>query len=117
MEKLQLIGGLGTIVMAILGMWGIFVKAGRPGWQSLVPIYNGVVFCQVCGVSGWFFLLMFIPLLNLLGWIYLASQLSAKFGKGIGTTLGLIFIGIIFLPLLGWGDAQYQGAPAPAAGS
>jgi hypothetical protein len=38
--------------------------------------------------------------------------ISTNFGKGVGFTVGLIFLGGIFIPTLAWGDAQYQG-PAP----
>ena len=26
--------------MSIAGLWMIFVKAGRQGWESLLPFYN-----------------------------------------------------------------------------
>ncbi|MEN9348737.1 MAG: hypothetical protein RLZZ77_2248 [Bacteroidota bacterium] len=35
-------------------------------------------------------------------------RLSKAFGKGIGFTLGLLFLSFIFLPILAFGDAQYQ---------
>jgi hypothetical protein len=36
--------------------------------------------------------------------------LAAKFGKGVGFAIGLIFLPFIFYPILGFGDAQYSGA-------
>ena len=40
-------------ILMIIAMWRIFTKAGKPGWASLVPIYNMVVMMQiVAGQSG-----------------------------------------------------------------
>lgn len=40
------------------------------------------------------------------------NDLAKSFGKGIGFTLGLIFLSFIFIPLLGFGDARYEGPAA-----
>ena len=41
--------------------------------------------------------------------IIMLSGLSKCFGRGAGTTIGLIFLPFIFYPILGFGSAQYQG--------
>jgi hypothetical protein len=33
---------------------------------------------------------------------------ARNFGKGVGFALGLVFLGIVFFPILAWGDARYQ---------
>jgi hypothetical protein len=38
--------------------------------------------------------------------------MAKSFGKGVGFGIGLVFLGIFFLPILGFGSAQYQGAAA-----
>lgn len=38
--------------------------------------------------------------------------LARNFGKGTGFAVGLILLGFIFIPILAWGDAQYQPQPA-----
>jgi hypothetical protein len=40
------------------------------------------------------------------------NLISKSFGKGVGFTIGLIFLSFIFWPILGFGDAQYQGSSA-----
>ena len=35
-------------------------------------------------------------------------RLSKAFGKGVGFTFGLLFLAFIFIPILAFGDAQYQ---------
>ena len=43
--------------------------------------------------------------------------LSKSFGKGAGYTVGLVFLGIIFYPMLAFGDAQYIGAGGETSGA
>jgi len=31
------------LIFMTVGMWRVFVKAGKPGWLSLVPLYNIVL--------------------------------------------------------------------------
>ena len=57
---------------------------------------------------------MLIPFVNFIIAIILLIDLAKSFGKGVGFGIGLLFCGIIFFPILGFGSAQYQG---PTAGS
>ena len=98
------------IVVVIAGQWKMFIKAGKPGWAAIVPIYNFIVLWQVSNQPVWVLILCFLPFVNLIGGIMLNVGIATSFGKGTGFALGLIFLPIIFYPLLGFGDAQYQGA-------
>jgi hypothetical protein len=101
---------LGIIVLAIAGLWATFTKAGKPGWACIIPIYNVIVLLEIVGRPIWWFLLFFIPLVNLIIAILVNLDLAKAFGKGAGFGLGLIFLPFIFYPILGFGDARYQGA-------
>ena len=103
------------IVMAVIqiaAMWKVFEKAGKPGWAAIIPIYNAIVIIQIAGKPVWWFLLYLIPLVNIVVAVIVMHNLAKSFGKGVGFTLGLIFLGFIFFPILAWGDAQYQPPPA-----
>jgi hypothetical protein len=106
--------GLVIIYVAILGlvlasMWAVFVKAGKPGWAALIPIYNLIVLLEIVGKPWWWLLLMVIPLVNVVFAIWTYNLLSKSFGKSEGFTVGLLLLSFIFLPILAFGDAQYQG--------
>jgi hypothetical protein len=105
--------GLLIALLVIVAMWKVFTKAGQPGWASIIPIYNLYIWCKIVGRPWWWILLMLIPLVNFIIMIILCIDLAKSFGKGAGFGLGIAFLGIIFLPILGFGSAQYQG---PAAG-
>lgn len=103
------------IVLAIASMWKVFAKAGKPGWAAIVPIYNIVVWCEIVGRPTWWVILALIPGVNIVIAVILAVDLAKSFGKGTGFAVGLIFLGLIFWAILGFGPATYQGPSVPAA--
>ena len=107
---------LAVVVLMIVSMWKVFTKAGKPGWASIVPIYNVIVLLEIAGKPLWWIILFFIPIANLVVAIMALAGLAKNFGRGAGTVLGLIFLPVIFWPILAFGSAQYQPvADAPAA--
>jgi hypothetical protein len=107
-----LIAELLIALLVIVAMWKVFTKAGRPGWASIIPIYNMYVWCKIVGRPGWWVILMLIPLVNIVIGIIVCIDLAKSFGKGAGFGIGIALLGIIFLPILGFGSAQYQGPSA-----
>ena len=104
---------LAFMILMIAACWKIFTKAGQPGWASIIPIYNWYILCKIVGRPGWWVILLLIPFVNFIVGIILCIDLAKSFGKGVGFGIGLILLGVIFFPILGFGSAQYQG---PAAG-
>jgi len=111
-------GAFGSIVglligiLVIAGMWKIFTKAGKPGWAAIIPIYNVVVLLQIAGKPLWWIVLLFIPIVNIVTAAMVMIAVAKAFGKGTGFALGLLFLSPIFIPILGFSDAQYLGTPA-----
>ena len=103
-----LIGCLIVTVIAIIAQWKIFTKAGRPGWYSLIPIFNVYQLFKIAGMSGWMMLLMLIPIANIVVSILLAVNLAKAFGKGTGFAVGLILLPGIFYLILAFGSAKYE---------
>ena len=99
---------LAIAVLYIAGMWGVFSKAGKPGWAAIIPFYNVWVLCEVTGHPGWWLILFFIPFVNLVMLLIVLWGLAKAFGHGVGFFLGLLFLGFIFIPILGFGGSQYQ---------
>jgi chromate transport protein ChrA len=100
---------LAIVVLAIAGLWKTFEKAGQPGWAAIVPIYNIYVAVTIAGRPWWWLLLWFIPFVNFIIGIIVFLDIAKKFGKGTGFGVGLFFLPFIFFPILGFGDARYQG--------
>ena len=102
-------------VFVLVCMWIIFRKAGKPGWAAIVPFYNFYVLFDITWGSGMRFLLMLIPLYNIILGIQTQIRLAKAFGKGGGFAAGLIFLPYVFMPLLAFGKGTYQGVPIKAA--
>lgn len=102
---------LAVVIVAIAGTWKTFEKAGEPGWGAIIPIYNVYLMLKIGGNPGWYLVLLFIPIANIVVAAKMMIDVAKSFGKGIGYGLGLWFLGFIFFPLLGFGDAQYRGPP------
>ncbi|MFK7760131.1 MAG: DUF5684 domain-containing protein [Phycisphaerales bacterium] len=100
------------IIVVIAGFWKMFVKAGQPGWAAIIPIYNTYIMCKIAGRPGWWVILLLIPYLNFIFLIILMLDLAKSFAKGIGFAIGMILLSFIFIPILGFGDAEYQGPSA-----
>lgn len=101
-----------VIVVEIAALWKVFVKAGHPGWAAIIPIYNTYILLKIAGRPAWWLILFFIPIVNFVIAIIVFNDISKSFGKGVGFTVGLILLGFIFIPILGFGSAQYRGPVA-----
>lgn len=100
---------LAIVLLMVASLWKVFVKAGEPGWAAIVPIYNLFVLLKIAGKPAWWFILLLIPIVNFIVLIVVCIALAEKFGKGAGFGVGLGLLGIIFFPILGFGDSRYQG--------
>ena len=100
---------LGMIALMIASMWVIFTKANEPGWAAIVPIYNIIVMFKICGKPLWWVVLFLIPLVNMVASILVTLSFAKSFVKSTGFAVGMIFLPFIFMPMLAFGDARYQG--------
>ena len=102
-------------LFAIIVGWKVFTKAGQPGWAVLVPIYNLYVYTQIVKRPGWWILLYFASVIPVVGSLAVlvvsimdTIRLAKVFGKGAGFGVGLILLGVIFYPILAFGDSNYD---------
>ncbi len=113
-----LVGGIWIVffammILMVVSLWKIYVKAGRPGWASLIPVYNLVVLLEVVNKPTWWVILTFIPVVNVVIGIMVLYNLAKIFGKGAGFTLGLVILPFIFYPILAFGKSAYLGSAMP----
>jgi hypothetical protein len=108
-----------TVPGVLLGWLRVFPKAGRPWWAALVPAYN--IYVLVVGVarlSVLWFVLVLVPVVNLVAVLLVNLEVARRFGKSETFGLGLSVLGFVFYPLLGFGSDRYQegeGAPIGSA--
>lgn len=99
-------------LLSLVGIAQTFSKAGKPRWGILIPIYNVVLFLQIAQRPIWWFLLLLVPGVNVVVAIILSVDIARLFGRGTGFGWGLAFLGFVFYPILGFGDAVYLPAAA-----
>ena len=106
---------LAVSVIQLIGMWKVFKKAGKGGWEALIPFYCNYVLIEIAGLNWWWFLFFFAPLvLGFIGLAWLGSlaylfavfncyyNLSKKFNKGTGFAVCLTLFTPICIPILGF---------------
>jgi len=104
------VGGLIGYLLFAFALVGIFKKADEPVWQAFVPIWNYIVLIKVAGKPLWWIILFLIPIVNIVVLVLVLHGLSTSFGHGAGFTVGLFFLSIIFLYILGYDSKPYRGA-------
>jgi hypothetical protein len=103
-------------VITVVGKWKVYEKAGKPGWAALIPVYTWIVTLEIVGKPIWWVVLLFIPCVNIIFFIWIINLLSKSYGQSEGFTIGLVLLGFIFWPILGFGSYQYIGPSAAEAG-
>jgi hypothetical protein len=100
-------------VVEIIAMWKIFRKAGRQGWEAIVPFYNMWTLFEISGYRGSNIFFMFIPyagiIILLVFEIKAAISLSQKFHKSGGFAALLVLVPVVGYSILGFGKDEYDG--------
>ena len=96
-------------VVEIVAMWKLYVKAGKPGWAAIIPIYNVIVMLQIAKKPWWYLLLMLIPIVNFVIAIITTMAFVKAYGKDTAWGILAIFFAPIVYPILAFGDSKYVG--------
>lgn len=105
-------------IIYIIGLWKMFKKAGKKGWEAIIPFYNNWVYVEVAGLNWWYFLFIisgtivtFIdldelsPLCNLVSFVaifFCNYNIAKKLHKGTGFAVAMTLVGFIIIPLIGF---------------
>ena len=102
-----------SLIIGIIGLvsqWIIYKKAGKHGWECLIPIYNIIVLLQIVELPMWYIALFFVPIANIYAIFKIYIELAHKFGKSTGFGIATVFFSIICLPILAFGKNNvYNG--------
>lgn len=116
---------LAVAICSLIGQWIAFKKAGKGGWEAIVPVYNQITLCNIVGVNPWWILIVFVGglltaipiiggIISMALSIYFAVLLNVSvarsFGKSDGFAAGLILLPPVFWLMLASKKVQYVGA-------
>lgn len=68
-------------VLTIVGLWKLFEKAGRKGWEVLVPFYNFYIWLKLIKKPLWWYIFIIIPFINVFTIMLMIVELIKCFGK------------------------------------
>ncbi len=80
-------------------LWGMFRRMGVKTWHAIIPVYKYYVLCKFTYGNGWLFLLLFVPIVNIVFYFKGSIDFVKLFGKS--TKFGVL--NAIFTPAtLAW---------------
>ncbi len=106
---------IALIIIAHIGLYKIFEKAGVPGWKALVPIYGGIEWFKIVGQPLWKYILLWIPLVGIFMLSSILIDTSNAFGK---YSFWEHCLAVVFAPFylcyLGFSKLKYLGPSVTA---
>lgn len=95
-------------IATLYGLWLLFRKAGKQGWEAIIPFYREYVMAQLTARPTWWVILLLIPIVNIFIFYALYLDFLKCFGKRrFWETAVAVLLPFIFLPL--WGcDPQVK---------
>lgn len=95
-------------IATLYGLWLLFKKAGKQGWEAIIPFYREYVMAQLTARPTWWVILLIIPIVNIFIFYALYLDFLKSFGKRrFWETVVAVLLPFIFLPL--WGhDAHVK---------
>jgi hypothetical protein len=96
-------------VFSIICQWRVFVKAGKPGWAAIIPIYNTIVLLQIAKKPVWWILLLLLPIVNIIIGIMAILSFGKSFGKsGVFSFFLLLLLSPIGYAILAFDNSKYR---------
>ncbi len=95
--------------LMLLSLSKIFKKADEKAWKGWIPFYHLMVLLKVVALPSYYFILFFIPIINLYPMARLAKELARSFRKSRKFALSLFFFPLITYPILGFNEDRYVG--------
>lgn len=101
--------GLMTVIVSFIANWKLFEKMGYEGWRGVIPFYSTYVLTKELYGSGWYFLLLLIPFVNIYYACGLANRLGKRFHKSLRWRIVLLmFFGTYGEWILAFSNDEYD---------
>jgi signal peptidase I len=92
-------------LLAVVALYKIFLKAGKKGWESLIPMYNFWVWLQIIKKPAWWFLFLLVPFINIFVLLLMIVEILKCFGKnGLAAQALSVLVPFFYLPWLAFFD-------------
>lgn len=89
-------------VLSLYGLYLLFKKAGKQGWEAIVPFYREYILAQLTARPTWWVILLIVPIVNIFIFYGLYLDFIKSFGKRrFWENAAAVLVPFIVLPL--WG--------------
>lgn len=122
---------LAILVVGIVANWKMFKKAGKGGWECIVPVYGYWVLAEIAGLNWWWFLLAIsdsiVTMIGLEDLSFIANlaslvasfniyyNIAKKFNKSNGTAVCAGIFSFIFIFIFGFSKNEVYNASIPVS--
>lgn len=138
-----LLGGLGILLIVtgiilfaffivyLIACWKLYKKAGKKGWECIIPVYSYLVLAEIAGLEWWWgliaianVLISFIgidalsgiaSIVSLLASINIYYNIALKFNKNKGTAVCAGVFSGIFVLIFGFSKNEVYNANIPVS--
>jgi len=87
--------------------WGVFEKAGRKAWETLIPFYNIYVLLLIIKKPKWWYAMLMFPFINVFVYMLMLVEVAKCFNKfGLGEQFLAVVVPFIYLPYLGFNEDE-----------
>lgn len=101
--------GFMTVVVSFIANWKLFEKMGYKGWQGIIPFYSEYILTKELYGSGWYFLLLLVPIVNIYYACGLMNRLGQRFHKSLRWRIVLLMVfGVYGEWILAYSDDVYD---------
>lgn len=99
------------LIASLVGLYGMFIKAGIAGWKAFVPFYNVWCMVQKMELKWYWFLFTLIPIVGVFVIIWICIKFVEHFGRfGFWHHAATALIPFIYFPYLGFSkNERYAG--------
>ena len=119
---------LAVSIITLIAQWKLYKKAGKGGWEAIVPFYCNYVLVEIAGLKWYWFLFFFAPFafelvgLDFVGWLaYLFAMfnifynISKRCNKGVGFAICSVLFQPICMMILGFSSKVKYDASIPVS--
>ena len=99
-------------IVQVVGLYKMFRKADVEGWKAIIPVYNYWVWVTVIGRPWWWFLLLFVPIINVLVYLGMLVEMAKVFGKfNFSSHVLAVLVNPFYFLYLGFSESEIYIGP------
>jgi len=98
---------------SLVGLWGIFEKAGYKGWITLIPFYNFYIWLKIIKRPLWWYIFLLIPFIDVFVILLMIVEIAKCFKKyGLGQQAVAVLFPFFYLPYLAFSPKEKYFDPS-----